>query len=62
MGQGRVDPAPPVPINSDPKERKRGGKKKEERAENEEGNRERETNNVEREGTETVEIENQGYH
>jgi hypothetical protein len=28
MGQGRVDPAPPVPINSDPKERKRGGKRR----------------------------------
>jgi len=27
MGRGRVDPAPPAPINSDPKERKRGGKK-----------------------------------
>jgi hypothetical protein len=25
MGRGRVDPAPPTPINSDPKGRKKGG-------------------------------------
>jgi len=53
MGRGRVDPVPPAPINSDPKGRKRGGKT----AENREGNREREreTDNVEREMIETVE-------
>jgi len=56
MGRGRVDPAPPAPINSDPKGRRR----REKTAENGEGNRERETNSVEREGTETVETENRG--
>jgi len=54
-----VDPAPPAPINSEPKgreekkgrnDRKQGGKL-----------RERETDNVERETTEIVETKNQGY-
>jgi hypothetical protein len=54
MGRGRVDPAPPAPINSDPKERKRGGQtEKREDGRKRGGNRERETNWVERETTET---------
>jgi len=51
MGRGRVDPAPPAPINSDLKGRKGGEKncrKQEWRP------REREPDIVEREGTETV--------
>jgi len=57
MGRGRVDPSPPAPINSDPKGRRR----REKTAENGEGNREKETNSVDREGTEIVETENRGY-
>jgi hypothetical protein len=48
MGRGRVDPAPPAPINSDPK----GGRKKreEEVVENGEGNRERDRQGEGRKG------------
>jgi hypothetical protein len=53
MGRGRVDPAPPAPINNDPKGRK-GGEKN---CRKQEGRpRERQTDSVEREGTETIGI------
>jgi hypothetical protein len=52
MGRGRVDPAPPAPINSDLKGRK-GGEKKPQKT-GMETEKEREPDIVEREGTETV--------
>jgi hypothetical protein len=58
MGRGRVDPAPPVPINSDPK-----GRRKEERtAANEERNRKREKPTERERGTTgTEKPKNRGY-
>jgi hypothetical protein len=57
MGQGR--PRSPCLYKYHPNTEEKGGKKR--TAENREGNRESETDSVERERTETVEIENRGY-
>jgi hypothetical protein len=57
MGQGR--PRSPCLYKYHPNAEEKGGKER--TAENREGNREREIDSVEREGTETVETKNRGY-
>ena len=60
MGWGRVDPVPPALINNDPKGKKKGGERGKNGRKQGGKQRERETDSVEREKTETVETKNQG--